>query len=136
MQRTISDDRSVGSLISDLYHKSTLLVRKEIQLGKAEMNEKVSQIGAGVGPLAVGGAVAFAGFLFLLGAAVLGLAAVWEPARIYPWLSPLIIGGVVALIGLIMVVKGRKNLKPHNLTPHRTAELVRRDRDFVKEQTK
>lgn len=136
MQHTIRDERSVGSLISDLFQKSALLVRKEIQLGKAEMNEKVSQIGSGVGSLAVGGAVAFAGFLVLLAAAVLGLAAVWEPARTYPWLSPLIIGGVVALIGLIMVAKGRKNLQPHNLAPRRTVESVRRDQEFVKEHTR
>lgn len=136
MQHTIRDERSVGSLISDLFQKSALLVRKEIQLGKAEMNEKVSQIGTGVGSLAVGGAIAFAGFLVLLAAASLGLAAAWEPAQTHPWLAPLIIGGVVALIGLMMLSKGRKNLKPENLTPRRTMESVRRDKEFVKEHAK
>lgn len=136
MQHTIRDERSVGSLISDLFQKSALLVRKEIQLGKAEMNEKVSQIGTGVGSLAVGGAIAFAGFLVLLAAASLWLAAVWEAAQTHPWLAPLIIGGVVALIGLMMLAKGRKNLKPQNLAPRRTMESVRRDKEFVKEHAK
>ncbi len=134
MQHHITDDRSIGGLISDLFQKSALLVRKEVQLGKAELDEKMTQVGSGIGSLAVGGAIAFAGFLVLLAAAVLGLAAVWETARIHTWLAPLIIGGVVAIIGLIMVANGRKNLKPRNLAPRRTVDSVRHDREFIKEQ--
>ncbi len=136
MQRSIPDDRSIGGLVSDLFQKSALLVRKEIQLGKAEMNEKVAQVGSGVGSLAVGGAIAFAGLLVLLAAAVLGLAAVWQLAQVHAWLAPLIVGGVVAIIGLIMLAKGRQNLKPGNLAPNRTVDSVRRDKEFIKEQTK
>lgn len=136
MQRAISDERSVGSLISDLFQKSALLVRKEIQLGKAEMNEKVSQLGSAVGALAVGGAIAFAGLLVLLAAAVLGLIEVWPPAQIHPWLAPLIVGGIVALIGLVVLAVGRKNMQLHNLALSRTVESVRRDKEFVKEQAK
>lgn len=136
MANYITDDRSIGTLVSDLFHKSALLVRKEIQLGKAELNEKVSQVGSGVGALAVGGAIAFAGLLVLLDAAVLGLATVWTTAQLNPWLAPLVIGGVVALIGLILLAKGRKNLQPHNLTPDRTMESMRRDKEMVKEHTR
>ncbi len=136
MQRAISDERSVGSLISDLFQKSALLVRKEIQLGKAEMNEKVSQRGSAIGALAVGGAIAFAGLLVLLGAAVLGLIEVWPPAQIHPWLAPLVVGGIVALIGLVVLAVGRKNMRLHNLALSRTVESVRRDKEFVKEQAK
>jgi hypothetical protein len=40
----------------------------------------------------------------------------------------------VAIIGAVMLQKGRRNLKSGNLVPHRTAESLRRDKEFAKEQ--
>ena len=124
--------RSLTGLFADLWRETTTLVREEAELAKAEMSDKVSQVGSGIGALAIGGAIAFAGFLLLLGAAVAGLAQVLPP-DLAPWLAPLILGVVVTVVGLIAVAKGRTHLKARNLTPTRTTQSLRRDAQLAKE---
>ncbi|MEW6613756.1 MAG: phage holin family protein [Pseudomonadota bacterium] len=129
MQVTTKDERSLASLFKELTGEMSLLVRKEVELAKVETTEKVTQAGAGLASLAVGGAVAFAGFLVLLAALVLGLGQVMAL-----WLAALIVGVVVLGIGFMLLQKGRDNLKAQNLTPRRTVESLRRDKQFAKEQ--
>lgn len=129
MQVTTKDERSLASLFKELTGEMSVLVRKEVELAKVETTEKVTQAGAGLASLAVGGAVAFAGFLVLLAALVLGLGQVMAL-----WLAALIVGVVVLGIGFMLLQKGRDNLKAQNLTPRRTVESLRRDKQFAKEQ--
>jgi drug/metabolite transporter (DMT)-like permease len=130
-----SPRRSVAGLVSDLWRDTTTLLRQEAELAKAELSEKISQVQTGVGALAIGGAIVFAGFLVLLSAAVAGLAQVLPP-DIAPWLAPLIIGVVVLIVGFIAVAKGRKELKTSNLAPNRAAESLRRDAQLAREHLK
>ncbi len=117
------EDKSIATLISDLTRDITTLFRQEILLVKTEVSEKVGQAESGMTMLIVGGAIAYAGLLFLLAAAVLGLS-----LYLQPWLSALIVAGVVLIVGLIMVAKGRKNLKARNLIPEKTVESLQRDK--------
>ncbi len=129
---TVKDDRSIGQLLSDLANETTILVRKEIELAKAEISEKVSQVGIGVAALAAGGVVFFAGFLVLLDAAVYGLGRLLDTYG-FPALEALIVAIGTMVVGIIMLMVGRNYLKPENLTPSRTAQSLRRDKDMVKE---
>jgi xanthine/uracil permease len=79
----------------------------------------------------MGGAVAFAGFLVLLEALVLGLS-----ERLAPWLAALIVGVVVAIIGYIMLHTGRKRLEPAVLKPRHTQESLRRDQELLERRAK
>ena len=124
------EEKSIGTLISDLTRDITTLFRQEIRLVKTEMSEKVEQAESGATMLAVGGAVAYAGFLILLAAAVLGLSLYLEP-----WLAALIVAAVALTIGLIMVVKGKSNLKARNLMPEKTVESLQRDKDLAQRHT-
>jgi Putative Actinobacterial Holin-X, holin superfamily III len=85
--------------------------------------------------LVIGGLALFAGLLKLLDAAIYGLGRLMQ-ADLALWLPALIVGGVVAIIGLIMLQKGRRNLKPVNLAPRRTAASLQRDAEFVKEHVR
>lgn len=126
-------DRSIGTLVSELSQETTTLLQQEIALAKTEMSEKVSQVSTALVSLALGGIVLFAGILVLLDAAVFGLSEVMPP-DLTPWLPALIVGVVVAIIGAIMLQKGRSNLKTSNLMPQRTATSLQRDKNMVKEQ--
>jgi predicted phage tail protein len=117
-------------LLRHLTHEMTELIRKEVELAKAETTEKISQARSGLTSVAAGGAVAFAGFLGLLAAAVLFIDQ-WIQE---PWLSALIIAGAVLVIGLAMLAKGRKDLKAGELAPRKTAESLRRDKDMLKHE--
>ena len=127
------EDRSFGSLFAELTQETTTLVQQEIALAKAEMSEKISQVGSGLATLIIGGFVLFAGLLKLLDAVIFGIAKLLPP-DLTPWLAALIVGVIVAIIGAVMLQKGRSNLKSTNLAPQRTAESLRRDKEFAKEQ--
>ena len=128
--RTPREGSSFGTLISNLTHEVTALVRNEVELTKAEMSEKASQVGTGVGAVATAGAVLMCGFLVLLAAAVFGLNTVLPPETT-PWLSALIVGGIVVIIGFIMLQSGKKKLQATNLKPNRTIASVRNDKQLA-----
>lgn len=125
----MADDRSLTSLLTDLLREMTDLVRKEITLAKTEISENASKLGTGLIELAAGALLAFAGLLVLLNALVLKLAQYMDAA-----LAALLVGGAVALIGVVLLLKGKSNLDPANLALTRTAESLQRDAELVKEQ--
>lgn len=127
----INDDRSLGELFADLSRKTTVLVRQELELAKTEMTEKVTVVGKNVAFLAVGGAVLYMGLLFVLA----GIA-IWLAAYVPDWLSALIVGLVVAIVGFVLVQKGRSTLKETSLTPNKTIETLKEDKEWVQQQVK
>jgi xanthine/uracil permease len=130
MMAQVRDERSLGDLFSDLSRETTTLVRQEVQLAKAELTQSATEAARGIGMLVAGGAVAYAGLLFLLLAIVFGLIeAGWDA-----WLSALVVGVVVVAIGAILVVRARESLKPANLAPRRTVETLKEDQEWAKEQ--
>lgn len=121
--------KSVPSLFGDLLHEVTTLFHNEVQLVRAEVSQKVTQIETGAGSLGASAVLGFAALLLLLEAAVLGLGLVVDL-----WLSALIIGVAVAILAWIMFAVGRRKLKAQNLAPRATMSELRRDKEFVKEQ--
>ncbi|MGR2738086.1 phage holin family protein [Billgrantia sp. Q4P2] len=130
--RIRTGESTIGSLFSSLAREVTSLVRKETELAKVEMSEKTSQAVGALASIAIAGAVLMCGFLVLLAAAVFGLNTVLPPETT-PWLSALVVGGVVVVIGLIMLQAGRKKLKQGNLMPTRTMASLRRDKALTQE---
>jgi len=126
-----SDTRSLGELFASLSKDTTTLVRQEIELAKTEISEKVSETGKNVASLAVGGAIAYAALLFILAAIAVGLAQIMEP-----WLAVLIVGVVVAIIGLILVQKGMNALKHMNFVPQKTIATLKEDKEWAQQQIK
>jgi len=124
--------RPLVGLISDLWRESATLLRDEAELAKSEVSEKMSQLGTGIGSLALAGAVLFGGFLLILFAAV-GLTAKVLPDEQAQWLAPLLVGVVVLFIGWMLLSAGRNKLKGGNLTPSRTVRSVQRNAEVVKE---
>lgn len=127
----VKHERSLGELFSELSQETSTLFRKEVQLAKAEISGKASQAGKNAGLLIGGGAVAYAGFLILLLAAVFGLAEVMPE-----WLAALIVGIVVAGIGFVLAQKGMSDLKEINPAPQRTIETLKEDKEWLKEQVR
>ena len=103
------------------------LFAQELALLKTETTKSITDMRAAMMSIAMGGAVAFMAFFFLLLAAVYGLSNVVDP-----WLAALIVGGVVTLIGIIMLVMGRGKLEPAAIAPRRTAAALRKDTEMIK----
>jgi len=124
------DDRSLGELFAELAQETGTLVRQEVELARVELGQKASRVGGHIAALAVGGAVAYAGVLAIVAAAILGLGEAGLPW----WLSALIVGIVVAGVGYALVARARTALQQADLAPRRTIETLKEDREWAKEQ--
>src|SRR5690606_2423057 len=115
----------------DLAQETASLVRKEVELAKAEMSGKIDQVQSGAISAAAGGAILYAGFLVLLLALTVALDALLDRWVDTNWLAPLIVGAVTLLVGYIMLRSGQKAMKGNNLLPQRTLRSLQRDVRFV-----
>jgi hypothetical protein len=123
--------RSLTSLFSDLWRETTTLVHEEAELAKAEVSEKVTQLGSGVAAIAIGGAIVFSGFLVLLAAAVGALYMMLDTEHRI-WMAPLIVGVVVMVLGFVALYIGRRELRAGNLAPKLTLQSMQNNADLVK----
>lgn len=124
------EQETAGTLLSRLLNDATALLRNEVALAKAEFHNTTTNLKAGVGAMAIGGAVLFAGALALLAAAVLALALVVDA-----WLAALIVGAALAIIGFVMVQGAKKKLEPGNLALERTQSSLKQDAQVVARRT-
>ena len=129
---TREERRGIGDLFGDLGSQVGTLVRKEIELARVEVTAGLGRAARGAALAGVGGALLYAGLLTLLGALVLGLIA-WG---LEPWLSALIVGGLALAIGAMVTSSGVKEIQASDMAPKQTAETIRENVEFVKEQIK
>ena len=124
------DDRSLGELFSELAQETSTLVRQEVNLAKTEMSQKASRAGRHAGIIAAGGALAYAGLLAILAAVIVLL------DNVMPlWLSALLVGLVVAVVGYLLIRRALDALKKENFAPRETIETLKEDQQWVKDQT-
>lgn len=126
------DQRSVFDVFTNVVDTMSLLFRKEVELAKAEMSEKVTQVSNGATSAAVGAVLIVPALVILLWAAVMWLEVAGVPLR---W-GTLIVGVVVALIGGMMMRGGLAAARGTTLTPTRTTNQLQRDAGLIKEQVR
>jgi hypothetical protein len=121
-----SSDRSLGELISEVTTDLSTLMRQELELAKAELQQSASRAGKGAGML---GGAAIAGHFVLL---FLSIALWWAigAATGLGW-SALIVAAIWGVIGGILAVVGRSALKSVRGIPT-TSETVKKIPDALK----
>jgi hypothetical protein len=123
-------ERSIPEIIGDLLTQFPALARKESRLARAEISEKITQVGFGLA-FVVGGAVLLTpALVVLLQAAVAAL----QEARFEPIAAALIVGGAVLLIGIILLIVGINRLKVEKLVPNKTIHQIQEDVSVAKQQ--
>ncbi len=125
-------DRSLGELFGSLTSQLGQLIHKEVELARTEITANAVKTGKNASLIGVGGAVAYAGFLALVIAAIAVLVAVGLDA----WLAALIVGLVLVAAGYGLIQRGRSQLEAGNLAPTRTIETLKDDADWAKDQTR
>ena len=123
-------ERSIGELFGQLTQDMTLLVRQEVQLARTEMTEKLSRLTTNLISVGAGGFVAYLGGLALMAALILALR---DLANISLAWSALIVGGILAVVGYVMLQRGMKELKGAELAPRRTVENIKDDVQSIKD---
>jgi hypothetical protein len=125
-----ASERSAPALVGDLVGHASELFRKEIQLLRAELNEKSTKAVVALGSIAAGLVVGLTALNVLAAALVVAL----ERAGIPGGWSALIVGVVLAVIAFMLARGGIAALKDVSLAPERTTRAVTRDAQMAKEQ--
>jgi hypothetical protein len=126
-------NRSIPEIFTDMVNQFTALLRTEGQLARTEMSEKITQVAGGVG-LIVGGSVLLTpALVILLQAGVSAL--ITNNIVKEPW-APLIVGGVVLVIGFFLLLVGMSRLKADALMPNKTIHQIQRDVSVAKQQVR
>ena len=124
-------EKSLGELFADLARDTSTLVRQEFSLAKAEVGKKAKDAGGHVAKIAVGGVLAFAGFLVLLSAVVLILTQV---AGMPAWGAALLVALLTLGVGAFLAKAGMGALKEADLAPRQTIETLKEDAEWTKQQ--
>lgn len=131
----VAEERSLGQILRELRDESGQLLHQEVELAKAEISEKASRVGANLGSVAVGGAVAFAGALALLAAVITGLTSLLSKLispGVAVWVAPLLVGIVLAVVGYGMITKAVEALKRERIAPTKTTQSLKENTEWLK----
>jgi len=125
--------RSVPELFGDLVNQLSTLFRKEVQLARAEMGEKVGEMSSAIPGLAAGGALLFGALIMLLTAFAALLSRLLDLPPGWGFVLSALVAGV---LGYVLLRAGLSKLKVSNLVPERTAHQLSRDAQVAKEQVR
>ena len=100
--QTSPSKTSIFGLIGELKDETKTFIKEEVQLAKAEISENISRMGRNATALAVGGFVAYAGFI---GFAIIGLMA--------------------AGIGYAFIAESLKSFSRSSMKPEKTIETLK-----------
>ncbi|GGL92794.1 phage holin family protein [Pseudooceanicola nanhaiensis] len=119
---------SSPKLLGDLLRHATSLVRLEIDLARAEVDQNLRRAGTALGLIVV----AIVLLITALNVLAAALAAGLTELGLDPAWSALIVGVGFALVAWAMMHKGISDLKLSSLAPTRSVENVKRDADALK----
>jgi membrane protein len=131
-QNPANGSASVADLTRQLSEQTTELFRKELELAKAELQQKGKQVGLGAGMF--GGAGVFV--VYALGAltacAILALATAVEP-----WLAALIVAVLWAAVAGVLALTGKSRVQEGAPpVPEQAIESVKEDVEWTKQRAK
>lgn len=118
----------LGELLSNVAIDIGELVRGEVRLARAELDQKLDRVIMSAIWLVGGALVAFAGLVVILQGVAAALALVLPT-----WAASLIVGVLIVVVGALFARSGLAMLSLKTLTPDRMASSLQKDVDVVKE---
>ena len=125
-------DRSLGELFSDLSQQTAELVRQEMRLAKAELSEKLSDVGKHA--MMLGAALAFGLAAVVTVAAAITLLLIDLGVR--PWLSAVITAALLGGTAFVLVQSSMAALRKKNLAPVETIDSLKETTQWLKNGTR
>jgi len=122
----LTEDRSIGEILSDVTTDLSILMRQELELAKAELKQTATRAGTGAGLF---GGAAVAGHMVLL---FVSIALWWSLGMLigHGW-SGLIVAVIWAIVAAILAVTGKGQLARARGIPQ-TTETVAKIPDALK----
>ncbi len=120
----------IGEILGGLATDIQDLIRGEISLARAELNQKLERVILAAIWLVGGALLAFAGLVVVLQGVAAALA-----LALPTWAASLIVGVAIVAIGALLARAGLGMLSLDTLMPQRTAASLRKDAHVVKDHT-
>lgn len=119
---------ALTDLLSEVTGQVQVLLRKEVELARAETGQQLSRAAKGGAAFGVAGALAFVGLIVLVSAGAWGLAEVIAPG--WAFLAMAVLALVIA--GMAFVV-GRRKMEQFSPVPRQTVQTVKEDVETAKD---
>jgi uncharacterized membrane protein YqjE len=125
-------DRSLGELFSDLSQQTAELIRQEIRLAKAELTDKLADVGRHAAMIAAAAVFGLAALMALTAAIVLVLIEVGVAA----WLSAVITAIAMGVLAFLLAQSGIANLRKKTIAPVETMHSLKETTQWLKNGTR
>lgn len=124
---------TLAQLVSDLLDDAKQLLRQELALAKYEIHQEVHKtkvalvsLGIGIGIAAIGGLLLIVMLIHLLN----------ELAGLPLWSCYAIVGGVCAIVGIVLIYRGKYQIAEIDMIPQQTVETMKENVRWIKENSK
>jgi len=125
-------DRPTGELLRDLSDHTTTLVKQEMELAKAELQEKGKQAGLGAGMFGGAGLFGLGAFAAVTACLIAALDQVMEI-----WLAALVVAVAYAAIAAVLAMTGKQKVKQAvPPVPEQAKDSVKEDMEWAKTQAR
>jgi uncharacterized membrane protein YqjE len=125
-------DESIAELMKRLSEQTTELVRKEIELGRAELQEKGKKAGVGAGMFGGAGLFGFYAFGALTATLILALA-----TAVDAWLAALIVTVVYGAVAGVLALTGKNKVQEAGApVPEQAIGEAKQDVQVARERAK
>jgi hypothetical protein len=125
-------DRPTGELLKELSDQTTTLVKQEMELAKAELQEKGKQAGLGAGVFGGAGLFGLGAFAALTACLIAALDQAMEL-----WLGALIVAVIYAAVAALLALTGKRRVKEAvPPVPEQAKESVKEDMEWAKTQAR
>ena len=121
-------DRPTAELLKELSDQSTTLIKQEVDLAKAELQQKGKQAGMGAGMFGGAGLFGIGAFAALTTALIAGLATAMDT-----WLAALIVAVVYGAVAGVLAMQGKNKVQEAAPpVPEEAMESVKEDVEWAK----
>ena len=125
-------DHSTGELLKELSDQSTTLIKQEVELAKAELQEKGKQAGMGAGMFGGAGLFGIGAFAALTTAVIAVLATAMDT-----WIAALIVAVVYGAVAGVLAMTGKKRVQEAAPpVPEQARDSVKEDVEWAKTQAR
>lgn len=123
-------EQPIGELVKDLSAQTSELVRKEVELAKAELTEKGKKAGVGAGMFGAAGLIGVGAFFALTAALILLI-----NEAVDAWIAALIVAVVYGAVAAVIALQGKNKVQEATPpAPEQTIESVKEDVQWAKTQ--
>jgi hypothetical protein len=127
-----TSEASLTALVTGIINDAQELLKQEIALARREIADEINKSKQAAVSLGVGVAVgALGGWLLIL----MIVSLLNEVAGLPLWVSYLIVGGVLTIVGCGLFFAGKAKASDINLVPKQTVQTMKENVQWIKDQT-